>query len=280
MSQDQTAQQGGEVKNIDPGAPAHEAPPVDTAVETAAEAEAKQNFVDGQDAGEQVVEEESTNAPEPEPAPVEVVKQEETVKETAAPEAPAAPAVSAVAPATISVAAAVVTQQEESEQGDLSEEEAYLAKIREGGTDTQKRVLNAIDLYCERFRHRAPVDPEQGVKWQYEFLIHVLKLINSDYETFKGGWNALLVFFKLNHGRSSVSNKSPISDGPSSRFGPNWERGEESWNAYRNILELLRATRDPATRKDAVKNIVFERIAPGQGLINDEGLRNLRRFYQ
>ena len=201
------------------------------------------------------------------PAPVDGVK-DESVKEESVVEQ-AADVVTEPAPAPEDA-----TGVEE----DMTEEAAYLAKIRVSGTEGQKKILAAIELYCERFRPRAPVSGTEGVKWQYEFLLHALKLINSDYDVFKAGWNVLLVFFKENHGRSSVSNTSPISDGPASRFGPYWERGEETWAAYKNIFELLRSTRDPATRKMNVKNIVLERLGPG--LITEDGLRNLRRFYQ
>lgn len=204
------------------------------------------------------------------PAPVDGVK-DESVSENQVVEQSTAEAVTDSAPAPGAAAPA-------EEEVDMTEEAAYLAKVRATGTEGQKKILAAIELYCERFRHRAPVTGEEGVKWQYEFLLHVLKLINSEYDVFKAGWNVLLVFFKEHHGRSSVSNTSPISDGPASRFGPHWERGEETWAAYKNIFELLRATRDPATRKMNVKNIVMERVGPG--LITEDGLRNLRRFYQ
>ena len=200
------------------------------------------------------------------PAPVDGVK-DESVKEDSV--------VEEVAAETVADPEPEETPQVEE---DMTEEAAYLAKIRVSGTEAQKKILAAIELYCERFRPRAPVSGSEGVKWQYEFLLHALNLINSEYDVFKSGWNVLLVFFKENHGRSSVSNTSPISDGPASRFGPYWERGEETWTAYKNIFELLRSTRDPATRKMNIKNIVLERLGPG--LITEDGLRNLRRFYQ
>lgn len=218
-------------------------------------------------ASEQKSEVAADPAPAPDaPAPVDGVK-DESVKEDSVVEEAAAETVADPEP-----------EETPQVEKDMSEEAAYLAKIRVSGTEGQKKILAAIELYCERFRPRAPVNGSEGVKWQYEFLLHALKLINSEYDVFKSGWNVLLVFFKENHGRSSVSNTSPISDGPASRFGPYWERGEETWAAYKNIFELLRSTRDPATRKMNVKNIVLERLGPG--LITEDGLRNLRRFYQ
>lgn len=267
-----------EVKPIDPASEAAEVSPettssevtTDTADNTASpeiEVPGGTNELTGKEP-----EPEPAAEPAAEAAPVEPSKVDEEVKpETVDPEVVQEPA-KEVAPEPAAAPAVV------EETANLSEEEQYLKNVRENGTDAQKKILAAIDLYCERFRPRAPVEGTQAVSWQYEFLIHLLKLINSEYDTFKGGWNALLVFFKMNHGRSSVSNKSPISDGPSSRFGPHWERGEESWAAYKNLFELLRSTRDPETRKENVKKIVLERVAPG--LITEDGLRNLRRFYQ
>lgn len=229
----------------------------------------------------------------------QVLGEEQAVEKTAEPEALAeskggqvaqtteAPAATEaqVEPAVAAAVAPVVSQMPVAPSTDkvvlaeeVTEEQRYLDNIRENGTDAQKRILSAIELYCERFRHRSPVKGEDGARWQHEFLLHALKLINADYDTFRAGWNALLVFFKLHHGRSSVSNTSPISEGPSSRFGPHWERGEESWAAYKNIFELLRSTRNPETRREAAKAVVLERV--GAGLITEDGLRNLRRFYQ
>lgn len=276
MTQNTETSKPAEIQSIDP---APVAPQSETTVETAekteqttgdttvqaeaaAPAEVAQGVVEAVKEEVQEVQKAEEPTPAPAPAAVDGVK-DESVEQKPAPEPDPAPVTETV---------------EEETKADMSEEAAYLAKVRASGTEGQKKILAAIELYCERFRPRAPVTGEQGVKWQYEFLLHALKLINSEYDVFKAGWNVLLVFFKEHHGRSSVSNTSPISDGPASRFGPYWERGDETWAAYKNIFELLRATRDPATRKMNVKNIVMERVGPG--LITEDGLRNLRRFYQ
>ena len=276
MTQNTETSKPAEIQSIDP-APAAPQPETttettntteqttgDTTVQAESAAPAETAQSDAEDVKEEAQEVQKTEEPAPAPAAVDGVK-DESVEQKPTPEPEPDPA-----PAT--------EKTEEEPKVDMSEEAAYLAKVRASGTEGQKKILAAIELYCERFRPRAPVTGEQGVKWQYEFLLHALKLINSEYDVFKAGWNVLLVFFKEHHGRSSVSNTSPISDGPASRFGPYWERGDETWAAYKNIFELLRATRDPATRKMNVKNIVMERVGPG--LITEDGLRNLRRFYQ
>ena len=273
MTQNTETSKPAEIQSIDP---APVAPQSETTAETAEKTE--------QTTGDTAVQAEAADPAEVAQGDVEAAKEEVQKAEEPAP-APAPAAVDGVKDESVEQKAdpepdpAPVTETaEEESKVDMTEEAAYLAKVRASGTEGQKKILAAIELYCERFRPRAPVTGEQGVKWQYEFLLHALKLINSEYDVFKAGWNVLLVFFKEHHGRSSVSNTSPISDGPASRFGPYWERGDETWAAYKNIFELLRATRDPATRKMNVKNIVMERVGPG--LITEDGLRNLRRFYQ
>lgn len=86
-------------------------------------------------------------------APVDGVK-DESVKED--------PAVEEVAAETVTEPDPALDDATNVEE-DMTEEAAYLAKIRVSGTEGQKKILAAIELYCERFRPRAPVTGTEGV---------------------------------------------------------------------------------------------------------------------
>lgn len=160
---------------------------------------------------------------------------------------------------------------------DLSEEETYLNEIRISGTEVQKRMLAAIDTFCDQIRPKRPVEPEDGVKYQYEFLRHLLWLLAKDYTDFRGGWNVLLVYFYLNHGQANAGSYSALSELSATRFLFAWTKGEETCEAYRNLITLLRATRNKETRKHDIKTINLSAIAPT--LLGDKEMDNLKKFY-
>ena len=105
-------------------------------------------------ASEQKSEVAADPAPAPEaPAPVDGVK-DESLKED--------PVVEDVAAETVTEPDPALDDATNVEE-DMTEEAAYLAKIRVSGTEGQKKILAAIELYCERFRPRAPVNGTEGV---------------------------------------------------------------------------------------------------------------------
>ena len=160
---------------------------------------------------------------------------------------------------------------------ELSEEEQYLEKIRTDGTVEQKRMLAAIETFVQNLRPKTVIDPDKGVRFQYEFLQHLLWILEKDYDAFRAGWNVLLVYFSLHHGRSTPSDYTALSEYSTTRFLFAWNKGEERCNAYRNLITLLRATRNKETRKHDIKTIMIDKIAPD--VITQKAVDNLKKFY-
>lgn len=160
---------------------------------------------------------------------------------------------------------------------ELSEEEQYLEKIRVDGTVEQKRMLAAIETFVQNLRPKTVIDPDKGVRFQYEFLQHLLWILEKDYDAFRAGWNVLLVYFSLHHGRSTPSDYTALSEYSTTRFLFAWNKGEERCNAYRNLITLLRATRNKDTRKHDIKTIMIDKIAPD--VITQKAVDNLKKFY-
>ena len=160
---------------------------------------------------------------------------------------------------------------------ELTEEEQYLEKIRIEGTVEQKRMLAAIETFVQNLRPKTVIEPDKGVRYQYEFLQHLLWILEKDYDVFRAGWNVLLVYFGLHHGRSTPSEYTALSEYSTTRFLFAWNKGEERCNAYRNLITLLRATRNKDTRKHDIKTIMIDKIAPD--VISQKAVDNLKKFY-
>lgn len=211
--------------------------------------------------------------------------------ETPPSEAPAAPVAAAepikeveqvveVAPEAIEPPAGVKPAKVEvpsPSQSNKSEEEEYLDKIRVDGTIEQKRMLAAIETFAGRMVPRVAIEPEKCVSYQYEFLSHLLWLLDKEYEVFRGGWNVLLVYFQLHHGSPRPDDYTALSEISVSRHIYAWTRGTESCNAYLNLITLLRATRNKATRATSVKMISIDKIGPS--VLSEKAVSNLRQFY-
>jgi len=214
-----------------------------------------------------------------------VVTQEPAVEVTETAEAPA-PEVEEPVQEVVEVKPEVVEEQEpvKAEPAtsteaprELTEEEQYLEKIRVEGTVEQKRMLAAIETFVQNLRPKTVIEPDKGVRYQYEFLQHLLWILEKDYDVFRAGWNVLLVYFGLHHGRSTPSEYTALSEYSTTRFLFAWNKGEERCNAYRNLITLLRATRNKDTRKHDIKTIMIDKIAPD--VISQKAVDNLKKFY-
>ena len=160
---------------------------------------------------------------------------------------------------------------------DLSEEEAYLNKIRESGTPEQKRMLAAVETFAANMKPRVEIEATKGASYQVEFLDHLLWILKKDYETFRGAWNVLLVYFNLYHGVNSARSYTALSEFSTTRFLFAWTKGIDKCNCYRNLITLLRATRNKDTRKHDIKTINIAFIGPN--VLTEVEMNNLKQFY-
>ena len=201
--------------------------------------------------------------PEPEVKPPEVVVTE-VVKE-----------VVNLAPEPV-VQEAIVETPEKSIH--LTDEEAYIEKIRAEGTVEQKRILAAVESFAEKLNPRRPATDATINEAQQEFLGHLQWALNKDYDVFRQVWNVVLVYFAIHHGKPTQANYSAISEYSTNRSLHSWNKGEEKCDAYKNLLTLIRMTRTSATRKHDVKAVSLEKIGPN--VIGQKQLENLQKFYQ
>ena len=188
--------------------------------------------------------------------------------------APVAEAVSEPIP----VAEPVVEIQPAVDQSEgSSENQQYLNNIRENGTLIQKQALDALDQFCTRMRPRAPISATQAMEAQRDLLDFITVLLRKDYEDFRKGWATMLVYFAEHHGdRPTAKDYTPLSEYSTSRHLDSW-KDEERANAYNNLLTLLRVTRNSETRKQDVKRVRLDAIAPT--FLNARCMDNLQRFY-
>ena len=201
-------------------------------------------------------------------APVqEALKPQPTKVVTPAPVKPTAPAPQPAPAAPV----------QESQDPEVSEEQAYLDKIAVSGTVTQKRILQAVQLFVERTQPRKPMARGEGMQAQSEFLDHLFWLLDCDPSEFQKGWATLLVFFKAHHGdTNSPRTYSALSEYRSCDFREDWQ-DVERMQAYTNLVTLLRTTRHKPTRSHDVKRVKLDMISPQ--FVTDHRLENLQRFY-
>ena len=160
---------------------------------------------------------------------------------------------------------------------ELSEEEAYLNKIRESGTPEQKRMLAAVETFAANMKPRVEIEATKGASYQVEFLDHLLWILKKDYEVFRGAWNVLLVYFNLYHGVNSARSYTALSEFSTTRFLFAWTKGVDKCNCYRNLITLLRATRNKDTRKHDIKTINIAFVGPN--VLTEVEMNNLKQFY-
>lgn len=217
--------------------------------------------IDGQDAAQ---EEQPAPVSEPE-APAE--QPQEPVTE-AKPEAPA------------DVQDEPAAQPEPTVDADVSEAQAYLNTIRETGTDTQKRILLAVEAFCDRTRPRMPIKEGDGFKAQNDFLNHMLFVLDQEPNDFDKAWSTLLIYFLEHHdfagGKNTPSGYTALSEYRATAFRDEWT-DHDRLTAYTNLITVLRTTRNPKTRKHDIKTIVLDKVSPE--VINGKRLENLQRFY-
>lgn len=158
-----------------------------------------------------------------------------------------------------------------------SENLIYLEDVRTNGTPLQKQALAAIELFVERMKPRSPISEEKAVEAQRDFLDLITVILRKDFQEFRKAWAVLLVYFAEYHGdRPTAKDYSALSEYSTSRCLDAWNDNERS-EAYNNFMTLLRVTRNIETRKQDVKRIRLDAIAPS--LLSDRAKDNLQRFY-
>lgn len=178
--------------------------------------------------------------------------------------------------------AAVVQEQSaqaaaDTAQAPLSEEEQYVEDCRVNGTLEQKRILAAVETFCANIRPKAIITPANYIKQQYMFLEHLLWLLDHEYTKFRPAWNLLLVYFNLNHGNPTPASYTALSEYSAHRYPNEWNRGEENFIAYGQLMVMLRLTRNPATRKHDLKRLSLDKLE--KSVFTEHRLSNLRQFY-
>lgn len=183
----------------------------------------------------------------------------------------------AAAPEVIAPAPVVETPVTPKATEGTSENKEYLDNIRENGTLIQKQAIEVLDLFCSRMRPRAPITAAHAMEAQRDLLDFITVLLRKDYEDFRKGWATMLVYFAEFHGdRPTAKDYTPLSEYSTSRHLDSW-KDEERASAYNNLLTLLRITRNGATRKQDVKRVRLDAIAPT--FLNARCMDNLQRFY-
>lgn len=222
--------------------------------------------------------EEEVTQPGSEEAPVAQAEEAlaaEPAKEAAPPAAPEPPVVQESIKPVVKAAAPKPQPDQDVKEVEIDQ---YLYKAEHEGTPEQKRIIQALKVFSEKMIPRTSLDPAVAFSAQWELLGHLRSLLEKDYEDFRKGWNALLIYFHRHRGVDSSSEYSPLSRINTDRYLDYWKRDDSTRELYTRLLTLVRMTANPETRQKDIRNIVIERV--GEGILSDRALTNLKSFYQ
>lgn len=195
---------------------------------------------------------------------------------------PAIPAPAPVQPVEVQAEPVAAREEEFCETPEkskrLSDEEKYIEQIRATGTVEQKSILAAVESFFEKMDPKKPANEAQIVDAQFQFLTALRWILSKEYNAFRPAWNVLLVFFSIHHGRPTQADYSALSEYSTNRCLAGWTKGSDVCNAYRNLVTLLRTTRNSATRRHDVKTLSIPLLAPS--VLTADQLENLQKFYQ
>jgi hypothetical protein len=210
-----------------------------------------------------------TEAPAPTPAPAAPAPAPQVqVKATPTPatSTPATPTPAAPKPAP------VVTPTQPAPAPATSFDN-IVADLKAKGSIAEKSLIQSLESYIAAMKPGMPVAEHDGAQHQYTLWRTMHSLIHqSSPEEFPKQWNLLLAFFFNNQNEGQVFHDRYVF-----RFSEYWNRHEDELNAYQRLLNLVKLTSNPNTRKQNLKQVSLDRtLSVG---FTEDGRQKLLSFY-
>lgn len=207
----------------------------------------------------------ATETPAPEVPAAPVVPETQVV----APEAPAAPA----APVDAGASGQVVAQDQTGSNGNAGTPEGAVGVLQSligtVSADTSAMIHNILD-YMTKMKPRVPGTQDDQVRHQVSLFRSITGIINRAEDDFGRVWSALLGVVHEHrdgvfHERYVFRHTEHIPLGPNDRA------------AFTNVLNMMKLTADPQSRREALKQLDFGKAT--QHGLNDAGRNRLGAFY-
>lgn len=184
---------------------------------------------------------------------------------------------SPTAPAPIAVA--ITPKPVVDEPFDLSTPEGFLGAIEADPVNypKQAKLLEEFKSFAAVLRPRTEVSPADANRVQRSLLKRLLLILEDEPGEFRKLWSTALVYFHHHHGdKPTRADYTAISDYNTNRYLDKWDDGEEA-QLYANLMQVLRLTRNPETRKATSAKIDLEKISPR---LTGRAMENLTSFYR
>lgn len=161
----------------------------------------------------------------------------------------------------------------------------FLDRVRQSGTDIQKRALASIEKLTGMIRPKSVIEPSVFVQEQREFLRSLLWAMELPFEDFKSAWNVFQKYFQAYHdvdgiyGRNTPKEYTALSEYRLYQTNAlQWKNRLPEYEAFKQITTVLRATRNPETRKQEAKLTNFDGLIDGR-YITEVHVNNLKQYY-
>lgn len=201
-----------------------------------------------------------TAAPEVKPEPAPAPKPAIQIKSAPTPQ-----------PAPVRPAPTVVPTQPAA--APASSFSVQIENLKAKGSLSEKALIQAMESYIDQMRPGKPISENDGAHQQYSLWRMIHGLIHQvPPEEFPKHWNLLLSFFSQNQGEGQVFHDRYVF-----RFSEYWSRAEAELDGFQRILNLIKLTADPQTRKLGLKQVSLDRTLSAG--FTEEGRQKLLSFY-
>jgi len=211
-------------------------------------------------------------------APVETPAAAPTDTAAPAPAAPAAPATpppvaKPAQPTPAPAAPKPVVKETQPAPATASSFDVLITNLKAKGTVSEKSLIQAIESYMAAMRPGQPVTDVDGAHHQYTLWTTIRGLIDQvPAEEFAKHWNMLLSFVANNQEEGQVFHDRFVF-----RFSEHWTRTEADLDAFQRILNLIKLTAKPETRKLTLRQVDLDRtLTKG---FTEAGRQKILSFY-
>jgi hypothetical protein len=151
--------------------------------------------------------------------------------------------------------------------------QALVDKINKDGDTADKVLVGVLEEYRKNMKPGLRIKPTDGIGQQYNLwrVIHNTIELSETQEKFRLRWNTILMFAKET--KNDVFNEKYIL-----RFGPLWGKTEPEYNAFGNMINLIKLTCDPETRAEELKLISLDKTL--KYVFSEQGKAKVIRYYQ
>lgn len=148
-----------------------------------------------------------------------------------------------------------------------------IENLKAKGSLSEKALIQALENYIEQMRPGKPVSENDGAHHQYTLWRVIHGLIHQiPPEEFPKHWNLLLSLFAQNQGEGQVFHDRYVF-----RFSEYWSRAEAELDGFQRVLNLIKLTADPQTRKLGLKQVSLDRTLSAG--FTEDGRQKLLSFY-